>query len=62
MNEREKLDAGECTKADLCYSLQETVFAMLVCDTFLDVWVSNESCGRLRSQRGRWHTVNNLWS
>ncbi|KAL0583723.1 hypothetical protein ABG067_006399 [Albugo candida] len=26
----EKLDAGECTKADLCYSLQETVFAMLV--------------------------------
>ena len=27
---REKLDQGECTAADLCYSLQETVFAMLV--------------------------------
>ena len=27
---KEKLDAGECTAADLCYSLQETVFAMLV--------------------------------
>lgn len=25
-----KLKAGECTKEDLCYSLQETVFAMLV--------------------------------
>ena len=25
-----KLDSGECTKADLCYSLQETVFSMLV--------------------------------
>jgi N6-L-threonylcarbamoyladenine synthase len=24
------LDSGECTKDDLCYSLQETVFAMLV--------------------------------
>jgi tRNA A37 threonylcarbamoyltransferase TsaD len=27
---RTKLDSGECTKADLCYSLQETIFAMLV--------------------------------
>lgn len=27
---RTKLAAGECTKEDLCYSLQETVFAMLV--------------------------------
>lgn len=27
---KEKLDNGECTAADLCYSLQETVFAMLV--------------------------------
>lgn len=27
---KEKMDAGECTAADLCYSLQETVFAMLV--------------------------------
>ena len=27
---REKLERGECTAADLCYSLQETVFAMLV--------------------------------
>lgn len=27
---KEKLDKGECTEADLCYSLQETVFAMLV--------------------------------
>ena len=27
---KEKLDSGECTAADLCYSLQETVFAMLV--------------------------------
>lgn len=27
---RSKLLAGECTPADLCYSLQETVFAMLV--------------------------------
>ena len=27
---KEKLDRGECTAADLCYSLQETVFAMLV--------------------------------
>ena len=27
---RKKLDKGECTEADLCYSLQETVFAMLV--------------------------------
>ena len=26
----QKLDNGECTPADLCYSLQETVFAMLV--------------------------------
>ncbi|KAI9895782.1 hypothetical protein PsorP6_018653 [Peronosclerospora sorghi] len=26
----DKIKAGECTKADLCYSLQETVFAMLV--------------------------------
>lgn len=25
-----KIDSGECTAADLCYSLQETVFAMLV--------------------------------
>lgn len=28
--DREKIDSGECTKADLCYSLQETIFAMLV--------------------------------
>ena len=27
---KQKLDKGECTEADLCYSLQETVFAMLV--------------------------------
>lgn len=27
---KEKLESGECSKADLCYSLQETVFAMLV--------------------------------
>ena len=27
---RKKLDNGECTESDLCYSLQETVFAMLV--------------------------------
>lgn len=27
---KEKFDHGECTAADLCYSLQETVFAMLV--------------------------------
>jgi N6-L-threonylcarbamoyladenine synthase len=27
---REKLDKGECTPADLCFSLQETIFAMLV--------------------------------
>lgn len=27
---KEKLDKGQCTAADLCYSLQETVFAMLV--------------------------------
>lgn len=27
---REKLDRCECTATDLCYSLQETVFAMLV--------------------------------
>ncbi|KAG7387304.1 hypothetical protein PHYPSEUDO_014483 [Phytophthora pseudosyringae] len=26
----EKIKSGECTKADLCYSLQETIFAMLV--------------------------------
>eukprot|EP00949_MAST-11_sp_MAST-11-sp1_P001963 g1963.t1 len=26
----EKLALGKCTKADLCYSLQETIFAMLV--------------------------------
>ncbi|KAF3955334.1 hypothetical protein CMV_019440 [Castanea mollissima] len=26
----EKLKNNECTAADLCYSLQETVFAMLV--------------------------------
>lgn len=25
------LDSGEATPADLCFSLQETVFAMLVC-------------------------------
>ena len=25
-----KIQSGECTKADLCYSLQETIFAMLV--------------------------------
>ena len=25
-----KLETGECTKGDLCYSLQETIFAMLV--------------------------------
>ena len=25
-----KLDSGEVTKADLCFSLQETIFAMLV--------------------------------
>lgn len=25
-----KLESGECTKADLCYSLQETIFSMLV--------------------------------
>ncbi|GAB9468286.1 hypothetical protein Gpo141_00005606 [Globisporangium polare] len=27
---KEKIESGECTKADLCYSLQETIFAMLV--------------------------------
>lgn len=27
---RQKLSSGECTPADLCYSLQETIFAMLV--------------------------------
>ena len=27
---KEMLDAGECTAADLCFSLQETIFAMLV--------------------------------
>ena len=27
---KKKLDKGECTAADLCYSLQETVFAMLI--------------------------------
>lgn len=27
---RDKLERGECSEADLCYSLQETVFAMLV--------------------------------
>ena len=27
---KQKLEHGECTAADLCYSLQETVFAMLV--------------------------------
>ncbi len=27
---KKKMDNGECTAADLCYSLQETVFAMLV--------------------------------
>ena len=27
---KEKFNKGECTAADLCYSLQETVFAMLV--------------------------------
>lgn len=27
---RQKLASGEATKADLCYSLQETIFAMLV--------------------------------
>ena len=27
---KEKLASGECTEADLCYSLQETIFAMLV--------------------------------
>ena len=27
---REKISAGECTAADLCFSLQETIFAMLV--------------------------------
>lgn len=26
----ERLEKGECTSADLCYSLQETIFAMLV--------------------------------
>ena len=27
---KQKLSSGECTAGDLCYSLQETVFAMLV--------------------------------
>lgn len=27
---KEKLASGECTEADLCFSLQETIFAMLV--------------------------------
>lgn len=27
---KDKLERGECSEADLCYSLQETVFAMLV--------------------------------
>ena len=27
---KDKLDKGACTEADLCYSLQETIFAMLV--------------------------------
>jgi N6-L-threonylcarbamoyladenine synthase len=27
---KQMLDRGECTAADLCYSLQETLFAMLV--------------------------------
>ena len=27
---KEKYDKRECTAADLCYSLQETIFAMLV--------------------------------
>ena len=27
---RERMCRGECTAADLCFSLQETIFAMLV--------------------------------
>ena len=27
---RERMRRGECTAADLCFSLQETIFAMLV--------------------------------
>lgn len=27
---RQMMDAGECTAEDLCYSLQETIFAMLI--------------------------------
>lgn len=27
---KQKITTGECTAADLCYSLQETIFAMLV--------------------------------
>jgi N6-L-threonylcarbamoyladenine synthase len=27
---KDKLEKNECTKADLCFSLQETIFAMLV--------------------------------
>lgn len=27
---KELLEKGECTEADLCFSLQETIFAMLV--------------------------------
>lgn len=27
---KQQLEAGECTPADLCFSMQETIFAMLV--------------------------------
>jgi N6-L-threonylcarbamoyladenine synthase len=32
---REKLSKGECTPEDLCFSLQETLFAMLVVTSFV---------------------------
>lgn len=65
---RDKISSGECTVEDLCYSLQETVFAMLVSITvFQFVIHSYLQClnhpnihnfnNRLKLQRGQWLIV-----
>jgi N6-L-threonylcarbamoyladenine synthase len=43
---------GECTPADLCFSLQETVFAMLI-----EITGTCYHCSTADSQSERWRTA-----
>lgn len=61
----EKIKSGECTKADLCYSLQETIFAMLVlCRSSPGLhrcWGGSSFCRFLRVLFTRWKLRSVRW-